>query len=508
MTIRRRMVAAVVATTLSATGLLALTAAPAAAATCGSGVPGDVNGDGYAEVAVAQGEGRKHQGVHVFYGQPSGFVVNAKGTARDDQFLTDQSLQDDGDALTSFGSVTRFGDFNDDGCADLAVGAEGGVGVFYGSRLGLQTVGSRRFDVGLLYGFNPAFGRSLAVADLDDDGVEDLAVGVPLLNIGAKNSAGAIAVLWGSKDGLNGSRLPSLVTADEPGIPGGSQDRDYLGLDLAAGDFNGDGRSELVTTRQNGTFVPTVQVLAYANGAFGAQATIGRATPGVPGEPTLDGFGDVLAVGDTNADGRDDLVVGAPDPDEQDGVGSVVVLYGSQSGLTASGSQEFRPGEAGVPATTDPETSFASAIAMGDLNADGKADLAIGAFYGVISGKTRAGSVTLLYGGTTGLSATGAQRLTEATPGIPGKVDEDEEFGCAVGMANLQSKTQSTLLVGACGEKVGKQRGAGMVYQLPVGPTGPQPAKATRISADTPGVKGSTGFFAGFGGSISEGDRA
>ena len=60
------------------------------AATCTSGVPGDVNGDGYAEVAVGEprGAARETGAVHVFYGQPSGLVADPRGTALDDQHVT------------------------------------------------------------------------------------------------------------------------------------------------------------------------------------------------------------------------------------------------------------------------------------------------------------------------------------------------------------------------------------------------------------------------------------
>lgn len=63
-----------------------------AASSCNSGVPGDVNGDGFAEVAVGERGNENGRGsVHLFYGQPSGLVFDAVGSALDDQYLSQDS---------------------------------------------------------------------------------------------------------------------------------------------------------------------------------------------------------------------------------------------------------------------------------------------------------------------------------------------------------------------------------------------------------------------------------
>ena len=87
---RARAVRVGVAMLLLVGGLTAAVSQSAAAATCTSGVPGDVNGDGYAEVAVGEprGAARETGAVHVFYGQPSGLVADPRGTALDDQHVT------------------------------------------------------------------------------------------------------------------------------------------------------------------------------------------------------------------------------------------------------------------------------------------------------------------------------------------------------------------------------------------------------------------------------------
>jgi hypothetical protein len=105
-----------------------VSSAALAAPRCTSGVPGDVNGDGYAEVAIGEpGNAGARGAVHVFYGQRSGLVFNASGTARDDQYFSQATAGVPGaaEAGDKFGTDTVLADFNDDGCADLAVGSPG-----------------------------------------------------------------------------------------------------------------------------------------------------------------------------------------------------------------------------------------------------------------------------------------------------------------------------------------------------------------------------------------------
>ena len=124
-------------------GLVAFGDLPAVAASCGSGVPGDVNGDGYAEVVIGEpGDSKDRGAAHLLYGHKHGLVVKATGTALDDQYFTENTggvpgVSEVGDG---FGASSDLGDFNGDGCADLAVGAPGEdqstgvVIVLYGSR--------------------------------------------------------------------------------------------------------------------------------------------------------------------------------------------------------------------------------------------------------------------------------------------------------------------------------------------------------------------------------------
>lgn len=97
-------------------------------------------------------------------------------------------------------------------------------------------------------------------------------------------------------------------------------------------------------------------------------------------------FGSALAAGDFNGDGRVDLAIGVPNEGLEgvsgvgtiSKVGAVNVLYGSSSGLSASGDQQWHQNSDRVLGAAENDDLFGSALAAGDFNGDGRADLAIG----------------------------------------------------------------------------------------------------------------------------------
>src|SRR5512133_2110231 len=147
-------------------------------------------------------------------------------------------------------------------------------------------------------------------ADFNNDGAEDLAVGVPGETVNGVQLAGVVNVLYGSAGGVTGtgSQLFTQV-GDTP------EAYDQFGLALAAGDFNRDGFADLAASAPG---EGAVSVL-YGS-ASGLTSTGGQLFTGFGGA--------ALAAGDFNHDGAADLAAGAP--------GAVSVLYGSAGGLTST----------------------------------------------------------------------------------------------------------------------------------------------------------------------------
>lgn len=491
--------------------------APHATARCSSGVPGDVNGDGFAEVAVGEPGNAKERGsVHVFYGQRSGLVTNATGSAQNDHYVTQDTRGVPGkaEAGDAFGTSTLLADVNGDGCADLAVGSPGEndstgwVQVFFGSPTGLRTSGAQSFSLSQIPGSpgsasDQELGDELTAGDLDRDGIDDLVAGIPGLRVDGKDSAGGVAVVYGGTSGLQLKRSV-LLTRDTPGIPGESENNAGFGAAAVTGDFDGDGSNELAIGSTNGLSGGTVQTIKQTPDGFTGSEPISPRSPGMPGQADrFCAFGFVLAGGDVHGDGRDDLAVGDPafgchdEPDVDYGMGAVVLLAGSKGGLTTSNSQLWTQDSPGVAGTARLGHVFGEALAMAPLDKGPTADLLVGA-----PGDLDGGSVTLLLGGPDGLTTDGigGTRFTQATPGIPGTPEGDDAFGEVVTAPFLQSRTQATVVIGVPHEDIGSIRSAGAIVQLPIGASGPNAGKAKTFTANTRGVQGKAGTDERFGG--------
>ncbi|MFG2651719.1 FG-GAP-like repeat-containing protein [Streptomyces sp. NPDC048436] len=111
--------------------------------------------------------------------------------------------------------------------------------------------------------------------------------------------------------------------------------------------------------------------------------------------------------GDFNGDGYRDLVVAAPDAtvSGKDSAGTVVVFYGSANGVSATRRQTVSQSSAGIPGAAENSDRFGETLATGDLDLDGYADLLIGAPREDVDGDRDAGSLTIVWGGASGLGA-------------------------------------------------------------------------------------------------------
>ncbi|MEU7598581.1 FG-GAP-like repeat-containing protein [Streptomyces sp. NPDC039022] len=121
---------------------------------------------------------------------------------------------------------------------------------------------------------------------------------------------------------------------------------------------------------------------------------------------------------DVDGDGFEDLAVGMPDAPVQDqaGAGKVALIHGSRTGLTVSRHQSVSGSVTGD--TVRPGDRFGSALALGDLDGDGHADLVIGASGRTAGGEKGAGAVTVVFGSRSGLSRTAvAFHAPAPTPG-------------------------------------------------------------------------------------------
>ncbi len=79
------------------------------------------------------------------------------------------------------------------------------------------------------------------------------------------------------------------------------------------------------------------------------------------------------------------------------------MIYGSNSGLTATGDQIWHQDSFGMEGIAEAFDRFGSSLTVGDFNNDGKDDLAIGVPGEDIGNITNAGATNILYGSASGL---------------------------------------------------------------------------------------------------------
>lgn len=428
---------------LAATGLVPLSAATATAA-----VPeptADFNGDGYGDLAVsAPGSviGGHHGAgaVAVGYGSATGPKASrTKVISQSTSGVPGASEDYDG-----FGSATAAGDFDRDGYTDLAVSSpwedttsggpdRGTVTVLWGGTNGLHggTVLSQPSSA-----FLQSIGMALAAGDFDGDGDDDLAV----------SEAGGTDVWLYRSGGTTTAPSFGISTFDASALP----ETPSGIVSLASGDVNGDGTDDLVVGADPRNDGGTALYLS----------------PGVPAERTAagePGRARSVALGDVDGDGYDDIVTGQPYEyaEVPGGVtgGKVTLTYGSAKGVDSSRpAVTITQSTPGVPGVSEEYDAFGYSVALGDINRDGHADLAVGANGETAGRGTYTGAVTVLHGSAEGLAAGSGSRsysFQQDTAGVPGAAESQDYFGQAVALSDTNHDGRADLAVGAPGENGG-----------------------------------------------------
>jgi SpoIID/LytB domain protein len=377
------------------------------------------------------------------------------------------------EAGDGFGSAVATGDFNGDGRADTAVGVPGEaigtvagagmVNILPGSSAGPTGSGATQvtMDSALVPGGSVAgshFGAALAAGDVNGDGYDDLIIGAPGGTVDGVAGAGLITVVPGSSSGLQ----PALATTwseNSTNVPGSAEAGDQFGAAVAAGDVNSDGRADVVVGVPGETSGTTAsgQLRFFLGGPSGLTATATAAdgvTMGNPGH-----FGRSVAMGDFNHDGHADVVAGGDGPD---GSGAVTVIMGTSAGLTPTAAATLTQDSAGIYGSDLAGDEFGAALASGDVNGDGYADVLAGSPGKTLGTKAAAGDLIVLYGTAAGLSGSGSVGYSQDTAGLGTVSAAGNRMGASVAVLDLNGDRVGDVVIGVSGSG----SGAGLVQVL------------------------------------------
>ena len=237
---------------------------------------------------------------------------------------------------------------------------------------------------------------------------------------------------------------------------------------------------------------------ARAMAAGGAASTSAATVAPVPGAG---------ARGDFNGDGFAELAVGVPgDDNAENNAGAVNVIRGGPRGLTPSGDQLWTEDTPGLPSRAMPGEAFGSALAVGDFNGDGFADLAAGAPRDRVGAAQAAGAVVVLNGSPVGLRQAGSQQWTQSSPGIPARAARNNLFGAVLASEDFNGDGFSDLAVSAPQQRVGEKFSAGSVTVMYGSPIGLRARDSRLFTQASPGIAGRPGNLHLFGWSLAAAD--
>ena len=323
-------------------------------------IVGDVDNDGFEDYAIAD----RHKSDSGIDEQLNGFVDIYSGV---DHSLIKSIRGTFGSDVSVGQDISSKVDLNGDGFNDFVyTDYPGNIFVFLGSENGINFEGTpatfRAKDT------SNQGNRGLATGDYDGDGCDDIMISAPSKKVGDYKRAGEVYVYYGCKEGG--------FVGDEPDLTfTGNAENARLGNSgiMAAGDLNGDGKTDFVFGSDNALYI------VYGGSTDGALTPILK---------SLSNPGYYMSKGDFNGDGFSDFVYNT--------VTESRIFYGSESGIKTTPDVRINDFSAIYDnyGFTPSSNVVAVATEAKDLNGDGADDLVITSSTGILIYYTYTDSAT------------------------------------------------------------------------------------------------------------------
>lgn len=403
-------------------------------------------------------------------------LLAAPAVAQDADLARDRSTVIGGEtAGGSAGSTVAACDVNGDGRDDVVIGdtrgGDSGRAYVVFGRPGvdppdLADLGGE----GLVIegeGSRDQFGFSVGCAgDVNGDGREDITVGAFL-----RNDAGTTYVVFGRSE-------PGTISAGELGEGGfrieGIASGDRLGVgdqNGGQGDVNGDGFEDVVVGALSDDEGGNIAGAAYV--VFGGPRTddvrlaeLGDRGFKVTGAASGDRAGYAVAiVGDMNADGRDEVLVGSYTAGRggASSTGEAAVVFGKTGPETV---RLADLGDAGflIANPVSRERLGIAIASAGDVNGDGRADVLVGADGVSTTGEPRSGRAHIVYGKGDSAAVNVSTMPVEQGYTMNGVEDGDHAGFAVAAVDDINGDGRPEALIGAYDASPQGRDGAGAAY--------------------------------------------
>ncbi|MFG2501528.1 FG-GAP-like repeat-containing protein [Streptomyces sp. NPDC048441] len=365
---------------------------------------------------------------------------------------------------------------------------------------------------------------SKPVTDFNHDGYADLAVSASRGAVDGTVGAGYVSIVYGSASGADTAHAKQ-INANTAGVPGAPEENAGFGASTEAGDFDGDGYTDLAVNNGSsdavlwgsadgltqgseltGKYVQALKAGDFngdgkadlvANSMSKMEVRYGPFTrDGKPASTSSVENGDDgpqdLMVGDVTGDGADDLVTGHAMEEMQH---SSRLWKGSKDGLSK---------------TSTPTKKFTTNGVIADVNKDGYGDLVAHEVDEVSETQVYdAGAIRVIYGSASGFS-TRTAKIDQDTAGVPGASEAAEingpergdQFGYSLSAGDVTGDGYSDIVVGVPGENLGNVADTGAIVLLKGGANGLTGTGAQAFNQDTAAVPGVSEKGDNFGESV------